>query len=227
QWTSPRAACRPPGPPTTGGQAQRRPSQPSPSWCACGCLHWTAVPTSERGVVVDVAATVGLPLLALVTLAVAALGAAFDLGRGPLEAGPDLVGLQLGDRPLLPIRGLPAALAEPAGDHDPVPLGQGLGQVLGLVAPHVDLEEAGVAVAPLAVLLTPLSDGDPQVGDGGAGVGEADLGVFDQVADDGGVVVRCHLFCSLLVLFQRSGPRRSGPRRVGSRRAAWRASATR
>jgi hypothetical protein len=41
-------------------------------------------------------------------------------------------------------------------------------------------------------LLDALGDRDPQVGDGGAGVGEAQLGVVDQVADDGGVVVRCH-----------------------------------
>jgi hypothetical protein len=40
--------------------------------------------------------------------------------------------------------------------------------VLGLVAPHVDLEERGVAGAPLAVLLDALGDGDPQVGDGDA-----------------------------------------------------------
>jgi hypothetical protein len=64
--------------------------------------------------------------------------------------------------------------------------------VLGLAAPEVDLEEAGLAVAPLAVLLDPLGDGHPEVGHGDAGVGEADLGVLGQVADDGGVVVRCH-----------------------------------
>ena len=52
--------------------------------------------------------------------------------------------------------------------------------MLGLVAPDVDLEEAGVAVASLAVLLDPLGDRDPQVGDGDAGVGEAELGVVDQ-----------------------------------------------
>jgi len=57
---------------------------------------------------------------------------------------------------LSPLGGLLAALAQPAGDHHPVALAEGIGQVLGLVAPHVDLEEAGVAVAPLAVLLDPL-----------------------------------------------------------------------
>ncbi|HKQ02966.1 MAG TPA: hypothetical protein VJ735_21815 [Actinomycetes bacterium] len=61
-----------------------------------------------------------------------------------------------------------------------------------MAAPHVDLEEAGVGVAPLAVVLDALGDGHAQVGDGDAGVGEADLGVLDQVADDGGVVVCCH-----------------------------------
>jgi hypothetical protein len=35
-------------------------------------------------------------------------------------------------------------------------------------------------------LLDALGDRDAQVGDGGAGVGEAELGVVDQVADDGG-----------------------------------------
>src|SRR5215218_8461003 len=63
------------------------------------------------------------------------------------------------------------------------------------------LEEAGVAVAPLAVLLDALGHGDPEVGDGDAVVGEADLGVLDQVADDGGVVVRCHE----LLLLARAG----------------------
>jgi hypothetical protein len=53
--------------------------------------------------------------------------------------------------------------------------------MLGLAPPHVDLEEAGLTVTPLAILLDPLGDRDPEVGDGDAGVGEADLGVVDQV----------------------------------------------
>jgi hypothetical protein len=72
---------------------------------------------------------------------------------------------------LSPFGGLPAALAEAAGDHDPVPFGEGVGQVLGLAAPDVDLEERGVAIAPLAVLLDPLGDGHAEVGDGDASVG--------------------------------------------------------
>jgi hypothetical protein len=58
--------------------------------------------------------------------------------------------------------------------------------VLSLTAPHVDLEEAGVAVAPLAVLLDALGDRHTQVGDRGAGVGEPQFRDLDQVA---GVVV--------------------------------------
>jgi hypothetical protein len=72
------------------------------------------------------------------------------------------------------------------------PLERESAQVLGLAAPHVDLKEVGLAVAPLAVLLDALGDGDPQVGHGDAVLGEAELGVLDEVADDGGVVVRCH-----------------------------------
>src|SRR5215207_3201894 len=64
--------------------------------------------------------------------------------------------------------------------------------MLGLAAPHVDLEERGFAVARLPIVLDALGDGDAQVGDRGAGVGEAELGVLDQVAGDGGLVVGCH-----------------------------------
>jgi len=97
---------------------------------------------SERRWLVEIAA-LGLPLPTLGAVVVAALVGAFDLGGGELEAGPDLVGLELGHRPPLPLGGFPGPLAEPAGDHDPVTLGEGVGQVLGLAAPHVDLEERG------------------------------------------------------------------------------------
>jgi hypothetical protein len=46
-------------------------------------------------------------------------------------------------------------------------------------------------------LLDPLGDRDPHVRDGDAIVGEAQLGVVGQVADDGGVVVGCHQCCML------------------------------
>jgi hypothetical protein len=79
---------------------------------------------AKRRRVVEVAAALGLPLPTGAALVVAALAGALDLGGGPLEAGPDLVGLQLGDRPLVAVGGLPAALAEPAGDDDPVALAE-------------------------------------------------------------------------------------------------------
>jgi hypothetical protein len=55
-------------------------------------------------------------------------------------------------------------------------------------------------------LLDPLGHGHAQVGGGDAARDEAELGVVDQVADDGGVVVRCSAPCSLLVVVQCSGP---------------------
>src|SRR5215212_11001665 len=151
---------------------------------------------SEGWLVVEVAAAFGLPLPSLAAVAGAAFAGSFDLGGGELKAGPDLIGLDLGHRPLLALGGFPAALAEPAGDHDPVTLRQRVGQVLGLAAPHVDLEERGLAVTPLTILLEALGHGDPQVGDRDAGIGEAELGGVDQVAGDGGLVVCCHALCA-------------------------------
>jgi magnesium transporter len=79
-----------------------------------------------RRFVVEVAAAFGLSFPTLGAFAVAAAGGAFDLGRGPLEAGPtSSASISVSDacRP----RGLPAALAQPAGDHHPVadPRGDG------------------------------------------------------------------------------------------------------
>src|SRR5215218_6467955 len=108
---------------------------------------------SEWRLVAKVAAAFLLPLPPLAAVAGGAFGGPFDLGGGELQAGPDLIGLDLGHRPLLAFRGLPGPLAEPPGDHHPVTLGEGVGQVLGLAAPHVDLEERGLAVAPGAVVL--------------------------------------------------------------------------
>ena len=51
--------------------------------------------------------------------------------------------------------------------------------MLSLGTPDIHLEEGGVAVAPLAVLLDPLGDRHPQVGHGDAGVGEAEFWVVD------------------------------------------------
>ena len=74
----------------------------------------------KRRCFVEVAATLGGPLPAGAALAVSALAGALDLGRGPLQAGADLISFEFGDRPLVALGGFPAALAQPAGDHDPV-----------------------------------------------------------------------------------------------------------
>src|SRR5215207_5231452 len=57
---------------------------------------------SEGGLVVEVAAAFGLPLVALAAVAGGAFAGPFDLGGGELQAGPNLVSLDLGHRPLLP-----------------------------------------------------------------------------------------------------------------------------
>src|SRR6266540_2244387 len=130
----------------------------------------------EGRFVVELAAF-GLPLPAPVVTVATLLGA-FELGGVELEAGADLVGVDLGHRALVALGGLPGALPQPAGDHHPVALAQRVGEVLGLVAPDVDLVERGFAVPPGPVLvLQALGDGDAEVGDRGAGVGEAQLGV--------------------------------------------------
>jgi hypothetical protein len=72
--------------------------------------------------------------------------------------------------------------------------------VLGLAPPDVDLEERGLAVTPLPIVLDALGDRNAQVGDRGAGVGKAELGVLDQVAGDGGLVICSHHGSFVLVL---------------------------
>ena len=86
------------------------------------------------------------------------------------EAPTSSASISVTDR-FSPSGGLPAALAQPASNHHPVALAQGVGQVLGLATPDVDLEERGVAVAPLALLLNALGDGHAQVGYGDAARG--------------------------------------------------------
>src|SRR5215207_5772822 len=98
-----------------------RPADPDHGWIAFAhrpvppaVLGWghRARDWSEWRLVVEVAAAFGLPLPSFGAVALAAFGGAFDLGGGELQAGPNLVGLDLGHRPLLAFRGLPAALAQ-------------------------------------------------------------------------------------------------------------------
>jgi hypothetical protein len=59
----------------------------------------------------------------------------------PTAGSPQLVGHDLDRRAGAAILGRPAPLLEPALDHDPAALRQGLGCMLGLVAPHDHGEE--------------------------------------------------------------------------------------
>jgi hypothetical protein len=66
---------------------------------------------SEWGGVVEVAAAFGLPPPTAGPFAVAALASPLHLGRRPLEGGANLISLDLGDRPLVALRGLPSCAA--------------------------------------------------------------------------------------------------------------------
>src|SRR5829696_4868678 len=81
---------------------------------------------SEGGLIVEVAAAFGLPLPPLAAVVGGPFAGSFDLSGGELQAGPDFISLDLSHRPLLAVGGFPAALAEPAGDHNAVAFGQGV-----------------------------------------------------------------------------------------------------
>jgi hypothetical protein len=61
----------------------------------------TTAPEKRLFPIVEVTTTLGLPLPALSAVAVAALTGPLNLGGGPLEADPDFIGLQLGNRALV------------------------------------------------------------------------------------------------------------------------------
>ena len=91
----------------------------------------------------------------------------------------DLIDFELDDGALVAVAGLERSLPEPALHDHAVPAGQGLGDVLGGVAPDGAAHEQGVPVLPLAGLAVegPRGGRDGEVGDGRAGRGEAQLGV--------------------------------------------------
>src|SRR5215213_899266 len=165
----------------------------------------------ERRLVVELTTLAGPGRAARPVAAAAATRAApagaLDLGGGELEAGADLVGLHLGDGALLALGGLPGAGPEPA-DHDAAgALLQGLGHVLGLLAPDVDPEERGLPVLPGVALAHAGGDGQAEVGHGRPVGGEAQLGVVGQVADEHHLIVVCHLRCTTSRIPRRLGGR--------------------
>src|SRR5690349_3765711 len=66
-----------------------------------------------------------------------------DLGRGVPEDGTDVIDVALDRGALAALAGLVLAHLEAAGDDDAHALGQGLGDVLGVLAPDRAAEEDG------------------------------------------------------------------------------------
>src|SRR4051812_22552904 len=110
-----------------------------------------------------------------------------DLGRGVLQAGADLVDVELHDGALLALAGLVRARLETALRDDAHPLLQGLRDVLRCLAPDRAVEEQRVAVLPLVGLPVEVARrrGDREVRDGRTRRGEPELRVTGQVADNG------------------------------------------
>src|SRR5215217_9678882 len=93
------------------------------------------------------------------------------LRLGELEAEADLIGLDLGDRALLALGGLPAPLTEPA-DHDHAgALADALGQVVREAPPGGAPEERRLNVQPLVALAHSRGHGHPEAGHGRAAGG--------------------------------------------------------
>src|SRR5690606_166461 len=108
-------------------------------------------------------------------------------GGGKSQGGADLVHGHLDDGAVVAVAGLVGAHAQPARGDDAGAAGQGLGDVLAEVAPRAAAHEEALAVLPLLDLLVvdAGTGGDREARHGGAGLGEVELGVVGQVADDG------------------------------------------
>src|SRR5581483_10849251 len=74
-------------------------------------------------------------------------------GRGPPEARPDLVGLDLDHRAPVPVLRLPRPHLKPTGHEDAGPAREGLRDVLGQGPPRVHGEVRGVPILPVARLV--------------------------------------------------------------------------
>jgi hypothetical protein len=121
--------------------------------------------TAHKGVEGQIPRTSQAGLLALVGVAVA------QRRLGP-SSGHDLH-----DRPGAAVLCGPAPLVEPAHDHNPTALGQGLGCMLGLVPPDDHGEER-------RLLLPSTRHGYPEHGPGDPALGVADFRVVGQVAGE-------------------------------------------
>src|SRR5262249_7942256 len=113
-----------------------------------------------------------------------------DAGRGPPQAGADVVGHDLDHAALVAVLGLPGTLLEPAGHDDSRALADRLAHVLGHLAPADDVEEAGLLLPFLGVAVLPAAtDSDTEVRLCRAAGRVAHLGVAGDVANDRDVAV--------------------------------------
>jgi hypothetical protein len=110
-----------------------------------------------------------------------------DLGGGVAQRRADLVDGQLHHGALLAVLGLERALLQAPLDDDAGAAGQGLGDVLGRLAPDGAAHEQRLAVLPLAgrAVEGARGGGDGEVRDRRAGGGEAQFGVGGEVAAEG------------------------------------------
>ncbi|CCH80415.1 membrane hypothetical protein [Nostocoides japonicum T1-X7] len=151
---------------------------------------WVLLLTAEAGL-----AAAETALVATEAAAPAPALGAVDLGRGIPEGRSDLVDLHLDDGALLALLGVEGPGDEPAGHDDAGAAPEGLGNVLGRLAPDRAAHEQRLAVLPLVALAVerPRRRGHGEVRDGCARGGEAQLRVAGQVADEGDDGVACHV----------------------------------
>src|SRR5207245_5491565 len=80
---------------------------------------------------------------------------------------------------------LPGPALDPAGDEDPRPALEGLGDVLGQTPPGVDREEVRLLDLLAVAVGVEAVDGDPELDHCLAGRGVAELGIPGEVPNDG------------------------------------------
>src|SRR6476619_7428962 len=137
----------------------------------------------------------GPRVVAAEALTTAGAAGLLHLGGGHLQAGPDLLHVDLEDRALLTLAGLVGPGLEPALHDDAHAAGQRLGRVLRRLPPHRAVEEQGLLVLPLVGLTVERARrrGHGEVRDRGTRGGEAELRVGGEVADDGDRGFACHV----------------------------------
>src|ERR1700679_2894341 len=120
------------------------------------------------------------------TTATAAAAGLVHLGRGVLQARPDLVDLELDHGALLALTGLERTLLKPSAHDHAQAAGQALGYILGSLPPDAAAEEQRFAVLPLVGLAVEHAGRrrDGEIRDGRARRREPQFGVRGQASDD-------------------------------------------